>query len=179
MTDEDTSPTLRLAGNGEVSASNGFYELLDYEGFDDIPPDANVDNGLVSVGSTGAIILTGTMVGPVALRVEIHHAAPRLDVAGWERVVEVEQYTASGIVSVNSPLIGDPGLPSLETTGNSWYRIRIHARGIEEARAYPATVDSPVEHHLLQLWPAVPETSTEDHEFPNPALREYRVLHPG
>ncbi|GGQ67154.1 hypothetical protein [Couchioplanes azureus] len=177
MNGEDTSTSLVRAADGAVYAANGFYELLDYDGAPDILADAGVANGLVAVGSTGAIVLTGTIFGPVALRVEIHAAAPPIDVAGWEKVVEVEQYTPSGTVSVNAPTDGAvEDLPALETTADSWYRIRVHARGIEEARNYATTVPRPIEHHLVQLWPEAPQT--DDIKFPNPALREYRHLHP-
>src|SRR5262245_42122730 len=116
MTGEDTPNSARQAGDGEVHASNGFYQLVDYDGPPDILPDAGVANGLIAVGSTGANVLTGTIVGPVALRVEIHDAAPPVNVTGWNKVVEVEQHTPSGRVSILSPFVDDqPNLPRLET----------------------------------------------------------------
>jgi hypothetical protein len=163
------------SGDGVVLTSNGFYELLDYEGSPDILPDANVENGLVAAGSSGAIILAGTVYGPIALRLEIYADAPPAPSPVWEEVVDVDQYTPTGVVSVNSPFMGEPtGFPALEVPPGSWYRIRVHARNRAVASAYVVAPDEPVEHHLIQMW-SIPSPG-EDAEWESPTKRIYRHL---
>ncbi len=133
--------------------SNAFYELLDFDGPPDILADANVGNGLVATGSSGAMILTGTEHGPVRLTVEIYAQEPQA-ATGWEDIAEVQQHTPSGTVSVTPPF-GDPpeGIPQFHTTPDSWYRIRVHARGRAQARSHVVGPDTPVEEHLVHIWP--------------------------
>ena len=139
-----------------------FYELLDNGGSPDIPADASVGNGLVATGSSGAMILTGTEHGPVRVQLQIYAEQPP-QATGWDEVVDVVQHTPSGTVSVNEPF-GDPppGIPIFSTTPDSWYRIRVHTRGRDQARQFVVGPPTPIEDHLIYLWP-VPDPSDSSH----------------
>ncbi|WP_194821083.1 hypothetical protein [Micromonospora sp. S-DT3-3-22] len=142
-------------GEDVVRTVNGFYELVDYDGAPDALPDATAGNGMVALGSSGAMILAGTFHGPVHVRLEIHDASPPVRSGGWDGVVEVSQHTPSGMVSVSSPSADPPpGLPTFTGLPDSWYRIRVHVAGQQEVRALPFGPDQPVERHLIQVWPA-------------------------
>jgi hypothetical protein len=147
-------PAAVRSGEDVVHTAYSFYDLMDYDGVAEIladPHDAVA--GLVATGSTGVMILTGTQSGPVRVRMEIHPASPAPQ-QGWEEVAEVLQHTPSGSVSVNNSFTGaPPGLPVFEVAADSWYRVRVHARGRELARPYQVGPDEPIEEHLIQLWP--------------------------
>jgi hypothetical protein len=161
MTAAGHQPPLAAVSAGEdiVQTSNAFYELVDYDGAPDILADANdAHAGLVATGSTGAMILTGTESGPIRVRVEIFNAAP-ISQDGWDEVADVTQHTPTGTVSVNSPFIGPPAhLPALHIPADSWYHIRVHARGRTAARQFVVGPDEPIEEHLIQLWPESTQT---------------------
>lgn len=142
-------------GEDIVGTANGFYELVDYDGAPDILPDASAENGVVALGSSGAMILAGTFHGPVHVRLEIHNAPPPVRTGGWDGIVEVSQHTLSGMVSVSSPYADPvPGLPTFTGVPDSWYRIRVHVAGQHAVRDLPFGPDQPVERHLIQVWPA-------------------------
>jgi hypothetical protein len=160
---EPGSHALIAVGTAVVAVTHSYYELADFDGGDEIPPDAGVSNGFVAPGSTGANILTGLFWGPVTVTVEIHAAAPALDLDGWEDVVETSLFTDSGTIRPPIPRSEDaPPLPPLNTTPSSWFRIRAHARGREAARDILLPPADPPEEHLLQLWPA-PQTDEVIH----------------
>ncbi|MFI7122722.1 hypothetical protein [Amycolatopsis sp. NPDC049868] len=55
-------------------------------------------------------------------------------------------------------------MPVFETERDSWDRMRAHVRGRDldsERHDFPA---EPVEHHLVQLWPAV-QVAAIDHRL--------------
>jgi hypothetical protein len=150
-------------GTAVVEVTHSYYELLDYDGGPEILPDAGVANGLVAPGSTGANILTGLFWGSVRVTVEIYAAAPDLDLDGWEDVVETSLFTDSGTISAPIPLDdAAPPLPTLNVAPDSWFRIRVHARGRETARSMVVAPAGPQEDHLLQMWPA-PQTDEVIH----------------
>ena len=142
-------------GAAVLAVTHSYYELADYDGGDEILPDAGVANGFVAPGSTGANILTGLFWGPVTVTVEFYVAAPELDLDGWEDVVETSLFTDSGTITPPVPMDDTaPPLPPLNTAPSSWFRIRAHARGRKAARDMMVPPAEPPEEHLLQMWPA-------------------------
>ena len=126
-------------------------------------------NGLFQLAEGNVLILTGTADGPLRLTVETSSEAPPVEVEGWDDVVEVSQRSdtrrsATGEIAV-APLFDGPveGLPQLTLPSGSAIRIRIHARGRDEAAKYWG-VEEPIEEHLLQMWPA-PEADDVCHRL--------------
>ncbi|SCG74806.1 hypothetical protein [Micromonospora rifamycinica] len=141
-------------GEDVVVSAHGCYELVDHDGAPEILPDAATGNGVVALGSTGALISTGTFHGPLRVRLEIHRRSPRVRADGWHRIVEVSQHTVSGMVSVDSHFADPPPqLPTFVGAPDSWYRIRIHVAGGHAVGHLPFGPGHPVERHLIQIWP--------------------------
>jgi len=109
-------------------------------------------NGLFQLAEGNVLVLTGTKDGPLRLTVETHSQEPPLKLEGWKDIVEVTQRSTTDEVAV-APLFEAPveGLPKLKVSAGSAIRIRIHARGRDEADKYWG-VDEPIEEHLLQMW---------------------------
>jgi hypothetical protein len=143
------------AGTALVHVSNAFFELLDYNGDDSILADASAPNGLVALGSSGGIVVTGQQDGPVEVTVELLPQEPPVTVDGWDDVVEVTQHTDSGQVSVSVTITGDnaPTLPPYRGQPDSWFGLRVHARGRDIGGQYVVAPPNLVEHYLLQMWP--------------------------
>ncbi len=143
-------------GTALVDIQKAQYTLL---GVDGVPRSRPGVNGLFHLVEGDVMVLTGTEDGPVRLTVEIHSEAPPLELDGWDDVVEVSQRSsversATGEIAV-APLFDGPveGLPALRLPDGSSIRIRIHARGRDEAAKHWG-VEEPIEEHLLQIWPA-------------------------
>lgn len=119
-----------------------------------LPPRAN---GLLDVWKDIVFVLTGMEEGPLRLTAEAHDDAPPLDLDDWDEVVEVSQFSSSGRAVVTE-LLGDvpEGVPQLVLPRETWFRVRCHARGRDEANARPrlSPDEDPIEEHLLQMWPA-------------------------
>jgi hypothetical protein len=143
-------------GTALVHVSHACFQLVDYDGDDSILPDAYQSNGLVALGSAVANIITGQADGPVQVTVEVYLHAPPLSLDGWEDVVEMTQHTDSGQVSVSVIVTGDkaPDLPPIWTDPDSWFGLRVHARGRNIGRQYVIAPPQVVEHYLVQMWPA-------------------------
>jgi hypothetical protein len=108
-------------------------------------------NGLISAREYMAVIMTGTESGPVSVTADWQETQPPLDLDPWDDVVEVS------MVFDEEPAV----LYSVEGTGTLMpqlppgsYRVRVHARGRDRARALLTVWDPPVEEHLIQAWPA-------------------------
>lgn len=143
-------------GTALVDIQKGQYTLL---GVDGIPRSGARVNGLFQLVEGNVLILTGTADGPVRLTVATRSEAPPLELEGWDDVVEVSQRSdiersATGEIAV-APLFDGPveGLPTLTLPDGSSIRIRVHARGRDEAAKHWG-VEEPIEEHLLQMWPA-------------------------
>jgi len=152
---EPSSHQPTAVGTALVHVSNAFFELLDYDGDTSILADAYTPNGLVALGSSGGIILTGQTDGPVQVTVELYSQTPPVTLADWGDVVETTQHTDSGQVSVCVTITGDnaPDLPPLRTEPDSWFGLRVHARGRSIGREYVVAPPDVVESYLLQMWP--------------------------
>jgi hypothetical protein len=113
-------------------------------------------NGLCGAAVPGALFLvTGTHTGRVGFIVEVHDDPPPID-GEWEEVVEASFAPASPEVVLTE--WGGTSLPRpLNLTRGQW-RVRYCARGLDTGRDSPpiADGDEPVDHYLLQFWPAPP-----------------------
>ncbi|MGA5703078.1 hypothetical protein [Peterkaempfera bronchialis] len=136
-----------------------FYVIDPDLGTDEVPDIADIANGLVAAETDGVSLLTGLDTGPVAVSVAVHPAEPHADDSAWEEVVEVSFTSTTGTALVASWEDGETeDLPNLASTGPGTYRLRVHARGRDAGRdqdSLPPDAD-PVEHYLLQAWPAPP-----------------------
>ncbi|WP_326797187.1 hypothetical protein OG946_18635 [Streptomyces sp. NBC_01808] len=113
-------------------------------------------NGLCGAAVPGYLFLTtGLHTGRVGLTVEVHDQAPPVT-ATWEEVVEVSFRPAAPRTAVFP--WGDGELCAAELAETD-HRVRYCARGMDvEWDAESAVLDGgpPVDHYLLQFWPAPP-----------------------
>jgi hypothetical protein len=121
-------------------------------------------NGLLGAAHPGALAMrVGLHTGDVPLTVELHPAAPALDLS-WEEVVEATwpRYPDSPTECLLMGQMANTGhsmvIPPVEL------RVRFSASGMDAAhRADTRSADEPVvDRYLLQLWPATPGGSTAD-----------------
>ncbi|MEZ0491756.1 hypothetical protein AB2L28_05840 [Kineococcus sp. TBRC 1896] len=113
------------------------------------------ENGLLGGGVPGALTVSvGTALGNVGLRVLLRDDEPAEPGLEWEDVVEVSFTPAGREVGVREPLGGPVvrfGLPAAD------YRVRLCARGIDDAWDGTVGEDEPlVDHYELTFWPAAP-----------------------
>jgi hypothetical protein len=113
-------------------------------------------NGLISAPPGIAVVHAGTHTGPVRVTVQARtDPPPQTDLEPWEEVVEVSITTQAGQVLVEEwggPARDDLG--NLVAAGPGGYRLRMHARGRDQAHANPVAPEDPLEEHLLITWPA-------------------------
>ncbi|MFG3709024.1 DUF6461 domain-containing protein [Micromonospora sp. NPDC047670] len=110
-------------------------------------------NGLVAVVPGGAVIRTGVRTGHVRITLSVL-AGPPPDVAtGWEEIVEVSWRAAAGGASVVGSRAVEPHLRRVTPPWPGDYRLRVHARGRDDAD------EGDTEHYELVVWqaPAGPE----------------------
>jgi hypothetical protein len=133
------------------------YYLRDLGLLADVPDEVFTGgNGLISTPPGVAVVHAGTHTGPVRVTIEArNHRPPEIDLERWEEVVEVSLTTDSGQVQVEEwggPTRDDLG--NLVAAGPGSYRLRVHARGRDEADATVPVPEDPIEEHLLIAWPA-------------------------
>ncbi|WCN04568.1 hypothetical protein [Streptomyces sp. M92] len=150
---------MRTVYSGELHVSYGqFY--VDSRRDDDGPAPwaarAGQSNGLCGAAVPGHLFLvTGLHTGRVGLTVEVHGAAPPLDDA-WEEVVEAS-FRPARAPAVVLPW-GDGPLCTLDLLPTD-HRVRYCGRGMDRGREEELAVlegAAPVDHYLLQFWPAPP-----------------------
>jgi hypothetical protein len=142
------------------------YYLRDLAVFAEIPDEVFTGgNGLVSAppGIAGlAVVHAGTHTGPVRVTVQARTDPPtQTDLEGWDEVVEVPFTSESGQVLLaewDGP--GHEDLGSLVAAGPGSYRLRVHARGRDQAHAIHTAPEEPLEEHLLITWPTPPANET-------------------
>jgi hypothetical protein len=109
--------------------------------------------GIIGVEPGSALMMTGLHTGTVGFLVTVHDHDPGPDLDGYEDVVEISWESRDGTAALVawageawrdlSPLPAGPGM----------YRLRYHARGMDEGKAAD-TSDVPIDEYLLQIWPA-------------------------
>ncbi|QKW36285.1 hypothetical protein HUT06_21485 [Actinomadura sp. NAK00032] len=111
-------------------------------------------NRMVAVAPGFAAVKTGIAQGDVRLSVEVHKEAPPVEIADWEEAVEVTLEATIGRIQVAAMMDWAPPFPVLTPNGPGDYRVRVHARGRDNA--IDLAVTEPVEEYLAQIWPAPP-----------------------
>ncbi|MGV9758547.1 hypothetical protein ACWDUC_22315, partial [Streptomyces tricolor] len=102
-----------------------------------------------------ATVHTGIHTGDVDVTVTAHRQPPPPDAGEWEEIAEISLHSPTGTLQV-TPLMTDldKDLPNIAAAGPGTYRLRVHARGRDQAvDLIPHTI---TEHYLLQCWPQPP-----------------------
>jgi Family of unknown function (DUF6461) len=138
-----SSAHVAVAGHRFGLVEHEFPEWADFSG-----------NGLAAVTEGGVVVRTGAAEGQVSVRVAVlTEPPPAVEDDGWEEIVEVSWTAAEGFASLVGPgRHHDPGWRRLTPPWPGDYRIRVHARGRDEADAH-------FERYLLTVWsaPAAPD----------------------
>jgi hypothetical protein len=135
---------------GTVPVTAGCFALTESA----FPTDATdfTANGLVTLVGDGVAIRTGTGEGPIRVHLSVLADPPAEVEPGWEEIVEVSWHAPAGRASVVGP--GEPADPQLRRATPPWpgdYRVRVHARGRDDA-GDPDTGDT--EMYSLVVWAA-------------------------
>ncbi|GAA3100118.1 hypothetical protein [Streptosporangium carneum] len=117
-------------------------------GFDDVP---GHPVGIIQVKKGSALLTVAPQWGTVGFTVAVADRDPGADFDGYEDIVEISYESPSGRLSLEEWEGGRahtlPRLPA----GPGTYRLRYHARGMDEEESLDAT-----EHYFLQIWPEPP-----------------------
>ncbi|MEU4830725.1 hypothetical protein [Streptosporangium sp. NPDC023615] len=128
-------------------------ETDDAEGPGDLLPDHPTHRvGIVRVQDGCAFLITGLHTGTVGFSVTVAGHDPGADTEGYEDIVEIDFESEAGQVSLHEWGGGNvhelPELPA----GPGRYRLRYHARNMDEA-AEADTSSEIIDRYLLQIWP--------------------------
>lgn len=138
-----------------LAVQDGQYAIWD--GVSDLsPPEPGGGNGLVGSAPGLVVAITGTQFGNIRLQVQVSGTEPDLDLDRWDEVAEVSIGTDAGPLSVSSGGQGPRQWSDLTDGQPGSYRIRVHARGRDAGAAEDVVARTPVEEHLVQIWPASP-----------------------
>ena len=116
---------------GSVPVAGHRFALVEGE----VPEAADFSgNGLVAVVPGGAVIRTGAADGSVRVHLRVEEPPPPLDTQAWDEVVEVSWRAAVGMASLTGPEApGDSQLRRVTPPWPGYYRLRVHARGRDDA----------------------------------------------
>ncbi|MEV0225229.1 hypothetical protein [Streptomyces sp. NPDC050704] len=150
---------MRTVYDGAMSVSYRQFYVESPLGFADeehVDPRVGQSNGLCGAANPGRLFLTtGLHTGHVGLTVEVHEVEPPLD-EQWEEIVEVSfrpRSTETAVVPWSDSPICSLDLPVAD------YRVRYCGRGMDVTLDDELSVlegGPPVDHYLLQFWPAQP-----------------------
>ena len=138
-----------------VAARDGQYHLRGSDGLDDMWPGTQA--GLPVGEDNWLAILCGTEFGPVEVTVHCLSSPPPAE-NGWEMIVERDLEVEDAIV-IRELYVQDQ--PSTVPATPGWNRLRISVRARYEAASTAALLESPVEQHLIQLWPVTTWTESQ------------------
>jgi hypothetical protein len=111
--------------------------------------------GILLTVRGGALFYTGLAAGNIDLTVSLHRHGPEPLLDEYEDVVEASmQVDIDPIVVVSLMDKGYIDLPPLPSE-TGWYRLRYHARNMDQARDLRS--DVPIDSFHLQIWPAPQE----------------------
>ncbi|SEK55886.1 hypothetical protein [Streptacidiphilus jiangxiensis] len=144
---------------GNVDMLYAVHHLADFEtteqyGYQDDPAAFPIENnGLVYREDGALLIVTRADAGATEVTVACYSEEPERDAGTWEAVAEASVTAKGGELLLQQLTVGPTGdFPILSACGPGDYRVRIHARGRDEAsHLRPDTV---TEFYLLQTWPA-------------------------
>lgn len=138
-----------------IKVTHPQYWIIDRDLLPEVEPFGYRFNGLVSAHGSLAIVRTGTPFGYVRLTIEPLGSEPELRTADWDEVVDVSLWFEELGAVTTEGCEGLENAPPLAATPGD-YRIRVHARGRDRGHERGTVLDSPVEEHLVQAWPAPP-----------------------
>jgi hypothetical protein len=117
--------------SGSVPAAGHRFALAEGE----VPEAADFSgNGLAAVVPGGVVIRTGVAAGSVRVQLRVEEQPPPLDARAWDEVVEVSWLAAVGMASVTGAQApGDARLRGVTPPWPGYYRLRLHARGRDDA----------------------------------------------
>ncbi|MYV98390.1 hypothetical protein [Streptomyces sp. SID3343] len=142
------------SGLATVDVAYHMFYLAEPDTFDPNPVAA--ENGLVFSRRGIAVVITGASSGLVNVAVEVYPRTPKVtDFAGWDDVVDHSFHAHLGRVQVVAPVSDLPDLPCVTPSGPGHYRLRVHARGRDNAP--DAVAFEPAEDYLVQVWPHEPQ----------------------
>ena len=128
---------------------------FDYRGFNGLVAPLGANGNLADPGMV-AVVMTGTEFGNVKIILDVYDHSPGIaDLDSWSEVVEFSltpPETPLFIATVDD--MGENNLPDMSSLDPGPYRIRIHARGCDEAHQYITHHGEPIEEHLIQAWAA-------------------------
>jgi hypothetical protein len=142
-----------------VQASRHFYLILEAGSVPEEFDIAGSGTGLVTATGSAALVSTGTANGPVEVTVHFLQAPPARLASEWQEVAEVS-LSSSGASFLLSNMDGEISEEITPPNGVGDYRLRVHARGRDDANQSVLPLETVLEHHLLQLWPAPPAPPT-------------------
>ncbi|MEV1003922.1 hypothetical protein [Nonomuraea sp. NPDC050202] len=158
MSESTGLPDTVQVTNFDLHVSYGQAYLIDCTDDAEGPGDLLDDHpthpvGIIRVEDGDAFLITGLHTGTVDFTVAVAGHDPGADVEGFEDVVEISIESASGEFELHEWGGECHELPALPA-GPGWYRLRYHARGMDEAVDGVDLSNGPVDHYLLQIWPA-------------------------
>jgi hypothetical protein len=138
----------------ELHTSYHQFIIEDWNSGGSIDLGVAASNGLVGATLGRAVVLVGTSIGPVNLTVELCEEAPEpVDFNDWEEIVDISLESYEGHLVARGIMDNPPqGLPELSSTGPGMYRLRVRARGRDNA--VDLAVHEPVEDYKISIWPA-------------------------
>lgn len=143
---------VKVLADGDLFVDYGFVYLdSGVGGWDEeIDQRAGQRNGLAGAAQPGFVMLmTGTSVGDVPLRVELYRKAPPLD-ERWDEIVEVSVDLRSRRLEVTS---FDRELDARKLRQNGPHRLRYSALRFEDDQQRRDD-EVALDRYLVQLWPA-------------------------
>ncbi|WP_336211002.1 hypothetical protein [Nonomuraea sp. LPB2021202275-12-8] len=149
-----TAHVTRIALHVHYSQAYLIDESDEAEGPEDVPDDHPTHPvGIIRVEEGSAFLVTGLHTGTVDFTVVVADHDPGADREGFEDIVEISFESEAGQVSLHEWGQDVHELPPLPA-GPGWYRLRYHARGMDEATDGADLSNGPIDHYLLQIWPA-------------------------
>jgi uncharacterized protein YndB with AHSA1/START domain len=161
----EPAPDHRDQAGAPIAAVDGrmpvdYYQFLIVGpgGIDFDEPPSVTGNGLVDVRGDGLVVHCGTHYGQVRVHIEFHDREPPPRLDQWDEVVDVSIPSSHGELRCCELMDGiNPELPNLAFRGPGDYRIRLCARGRDQAHEHQYDMvkpDPPLEEHAILVWPA-------------------------
>lgn len=125
--------------------AEGQYQLISSNDDDAWP----APDGLTTGGDGWVAVLTGTRYGTITLDIAFHEVQPTDILEDFEMVAERDLEVDNRTIEIHEPLRSKVDQLRL---ANGVYRIRISVRNRQEANQ-THNDGSPLEQHLLEIWP--------------------------
>ncbi|MFR9730986.1 hypothetical protein ACL03H_17310 [Saccharopolyspora sp. MS10] len=133
-----------------VSVMDGQYRIHSLSEMVEMWPGSQ--EGLFVGEDNWVAILCGTQWGPVDLRIRACGRPPGEVERGWDMVAEWSLDCSDGRLTIHDLYSSEP--PEAIDVVPGWMRLRLSVRDRARASRTPEPLETAVEHHFLQLWPA-------------------------